>query len=154
MIRAFTLSFVAWMLTALMVSTALAGFKLEDPIEPRIKTIAQQLRCPVCQGETIYDSHSTVANQLKDLIREQVSAGRSDDEILAFFVARYGDFILMEPQARGANLVIWAFPAAALLLGCLALLLLLRRRRARLVTTTATVTDTEDLIRRIERLEL
>ncbi len=154
MIRAFTLLFVAWTLTALMVSTALAEFKLEDPIEPRVKTVAQQLRCPVCQGETVYDSHSTVANQLKDLIREQVSAGRSNDEILAFFVARYGDFILMEPQARGANLLIWAFPAAAFLLGSLVLLLLLRRRRAHLVTTTSTVTDSEDLIRRIERLEL
>lgn len=142
------------MLTALMVSTALAELKLEDPIEPRVKTIAQQLRCPVCQGETVYDSHSAVANQLKDLIREQVSAGRSDDEIRAFFVARYGDFILMEPQARGANLLIWAFPAAALLLGSLVLLLLLRRRRANPATTTATVKDTKDLMRRIERLEL
>ncbi|NOT73254.1 MAG: cytochrome c-type biogenesis protein CcmH [Hyphomicrobium sp.] len=133
--------------------TAIAELKNEDPIEPRIKAVAQQLRCPVCQGETIYDSHSTVANQMKDLIREHVSAGRSDAEIRSFFVARYGDFILMEPHARGANALIWAFPAIALLLGSLALFQLLRRRRAHLVTTTASVADTDDLIRRIELLD-
>lgn len=154
MIRAFALSFAAWMLTASVLCTALAEFKREDPIEPRVKTIAQQLRCPVCQGETVYDSHSAVATQLKNLIREQVSAGRTDEEIRTFFVARYGDFILMEPHARGANLLIWAFPASALLLGAFVLLLLLRRRRAHLTTTTAKVSDSEDLMRRIERLEL
>ena len=153
MIRSCTLSIVVLMLAALTVGTAAAELQREDPIEPRVKTMAQQLRCPVCQGETIYDSHSTVANQLKDLIREQVTAGRSDDEIRTFFVARYGDFILMEPHARGANFLIWAFPVIALLLGSLALFHLLRRRRAQLVTTTATVEDTNDLIRRIERLE-
>lgn len=154
MTRAFTLSFAAWILTASMMCAALAEFKVEDPIEPRVKTIAQQLRCPVCQGETIYDSHSAVATQLKNLIREQVSAGRTDEEIRAFFVARYGDFILMEPHARGANLLIWIFPASALLLGALVVLLLLRRRRAHPTTTAAKVSDTEDLLRRIERLEL
>jgi cytochrome c-type biogenesis protein CcmH len=151
--RSCTLSIVVLMLAALTACTAFAGLQHEDPIEPRVKTVAQQLRCPVCQGETIYDSHSTVANQLKDLIREQVTAGRSDYEIRAFFVARYGDFILMEPHARGANLLIWAFPVIALLLGALVLFQLLRRRRAQLVATTETVTDTKDLIRRIELLE-
>ncbi|MEQ1716909.1 MAG: cytochrome c-type biogenesis protein [Hyphomicrobium sp.] len=153
MIRAFKLSIVVWVLTTLTVSTATAELKYEDPIEPRIKAVAQQLRCPVCQGETIYDSHSTVANQLKDLIREQVTAGKSDDEIRTFFVARYGDFILMEPHARGVNFLIWAFPAVALLLGSLVLFQLLRRRRAQLVTTVTSVADTKDLIRRIELLE-
>jgi len=154
MIRTLAGSFFVWMLTVLIAGAAVAELKLEDPVEPRVKTIAQQLRCPVCQGETVYDSHSAVATQLKDLIREQVSAGRSDDEILAFFVARYGDFVLMEPKARGANLLIWLFPAAALLLGSLLLLLLLHRRRASAAATTATVKDTEDLMRRVERLEL
>lgn len=138
---------------ALTVGTADAELQREDPIEPRVKTVAQQLRCPVCQGETIYDLHSTVANQLKDLIREQVTAGRSDDEIRTFFVARYGDFILMEPHARGANFFIWAFPVLAFLLGTFALLLFLNRRRALPVTTSSKASDTDDLIRQIERLE-
>lgn len=153
MSRAFSLWFFVWMLAALTACTAIAELKHEDPIEPRIKAVAQQLRCPVCQGETIYDSHSTVANQLKDLIREQVTAGRSDDEIRNFFVARYGDFILMEPHARGANFLIWAFPAIALLLGSIVLFRLLRHRRTQLVATKASVTDTNDLIRRIELLD-
>ena len=153
MIRTFKLWIAVLMLAALHPCTAIADLKNEDPIEPRIKAVAQQLRCPVCQGETIYDSHSTVANQLKELIREQVTAGRSDDEIRNFFVARYGDFILMEPHARGANALIWAFPAIALMLGSLVIILFLHRRRAQLVAATAMVRDTEDLIRRIERLE-
>ncbi len=153
MIRTLKLWILILMLAAFSPSTAIADLKNEDPIEPRIKAVAQQLRCPVCQGETIYDSHSTVANQMKDLIREQITAGRSDDEIRNFFVVRYGDFILMEPHARGANALIWAFPAVALGLGSLVLFQLLRRRRAHLVTTTASVADTEDLIRRIELLD-
>ena len=153
MIRAFKLSFVLCILATLTAGTAVGELQREDPIEPRVKTVAQQLRCPVCQGETIYNSHSTVANQLKDLIREQVTAGKSDDEIRTFFVARYGDFILMEPHARGANFLIWAFPVIALLLGSLVLFQLLRRRRVHLLTTTAKVADTEDLMRRIELLE-
>lgn len=153
MIRVFKMWIILLMLAASPPGAAIADLKNEDPIEPRIKAVAQQLRCPVCQGETIYDSHSTVANQLKDLIREQVTAGRSDVEIRSFFVARYGDFILMEPNARGANALIWAFPATALLLGSLVLFQLLRRRRAHRVTTTASITDTDDLLRRIELLD-
>jgi cytochrome c-type biogenesis protein CcmH len=151
--RVFRLSLLISILSVLCAGFAFAELRNEDPIEPRVKSIAQQLRCPVCQGETIYDSHSTVANQLKDLIREQITTGKSDDDIRTFFVARYGDFILMEPQKRGANLIIWAFPVIALLLGSLALFQLLRRRRANVVPTSAPVANTEDLVRRIELLD-
>lgn len=126
----------------------------EDPDEQRIKAIAVALRCPVCQGESIYDSHSTVAGQMKALIREQVAAGKSDDEIKSFFVDRYGEFVLMEPRANWRNALVWLFPIAALLGGTAILLLLLRRRASGAHRQAAASADlsTADLINRIERL--
>lgn len=130
-----------------------APLQQEDPIEPRLKSIAVQLRCPVCQGETIYDSHSSVAAQMKMLIREQIAEGRSDTEIVSFFVERYGEFVLLEPHRRGAALFIWLFPGLALLAGSAAALLVLHRRKSLLVPASAAGADTDELIRRIERLE-
>lgn len=126
----------------------------EDPLEPRLKSIAVQLRCPVCQGESIYDSHSTVATEMKSLIREKISEGKKDPEILAFFSQRYGDFVLMEPRKVGAMLLIWLFPALALLAGsAAAALVIMKRRQSRPKPASAAGIDTDEFIRRIERLE-
>lgn len=126
----------------------------EDPSEQRIKEISVALRCPVCQGESVYDSHSTIAGQMKALIREQVAAGKSDDEIKSFFVDRYGEFVLMEPRASGRTALVWIFPAAAFFGGIAVLLLVLRRRfaEAHREGPPRTNVDTADLINRIERL--
>lgn len=149
----------AFILAAAVLILAPAGFaagvvRHEDPSEQRIKAIAVALRCPVCQGETIYDSHSTVAGQMKALIREQVAAGKSDDEIKSFFVDRYGEFVLMEPRASWSNALVWLFPAAAFFGGIAVLVLLLRRRAAgaRQDPLPRMDVDTADLINRIERL--
>jgi cytochrome c-type biogenesis protein CcmH len=126
----------------------------EDPQEPRLKSIAVQLRCPVCQGESIYDSHSTVATQMKSLIREKIDGGMTDGEIVAFFAERYGDFVLMEPRKDGAALLIWLFPLVALLAGsAVAALVILKRRQTRTQPASAAGLETDELIRRIERLE-
>lgn len=140
---------------ALAATSAAAGVvRHEDPSERRIMAIAAALRCPVCQGESIYDSHSTVAGQMKALIREQVAAGKSDDEIKSFFVDRYGEFVLMEPRTSWSTALVWFFPAAAFLGGTGVLLLLLRRRAsgAQRQAAPAMDVDTADLINRIERL--
>ncbi|WP_334148471.1 cytochrome c-type biogenesis protein [Hyphomicrobium sp.] len=139
-----------------LASSATAGVvREEDPGEQRLKAIAADLRCPVCQGESIYDSHSTVAGQMKALIREQVSAGRSDDEIKSFFVDRYGEFILMEPRASWRTALVWVFPGAAFFGGAAIFFLLLRRRMpgAQPAAVSAADVDSADLINRIERLE-
>ncbi|MBU2581988.1 MAG: cytochrome c-type biogenesis protein CcmH [Alphaproteobacteria bacterium] len=129
------------------------GLIQEDRAEQRLKTIASGLRCPVCQGEAVYDSHSTIANQMKTLIREQVAAGRTDDEIRGFFVTRYGAFVLMEPAASGMNLMIWLFPLLALSAGMLAILVLLGRRRQAVAPPATSVGGTEEFLTRLERLE-
>lgn len=140
----------------LVAASAASGGALrhEDPTEQRIKAIATELRCPVCQGESIYDSHSTVATQMKALIREQIAAGRSDDEITSFFAERYGEFVLMTPRASWRTALVWIFPGAAFFGGIVALLLFLRRRgrSAAPVAAAAAGADTADLINRIERL--
>lgn len=138
----------------LAATGAPAVVRHEDPNEQRIKAIAVALRCPVCQGESIYDSHSTVAGQMKALIREQVAAGKSDDEIKSFFVDRYGEFVLMEPRASWRTALVWLFPGAAFLGGTGVLLLLLRRRAsgARRPAPPPMNVDSADLINRIERL--
>ncbi|HMN37677.1 MAG TPA: cytochrome c-type biogenesis protein CcmH [Hyphomicrobium sp.] len=130
-----------------------AQLRQEDPIEPRVKSIAVQLRCPVCQGETIYDSHSTVATQMKSLIREKIAEGKSDGDILAFFVDRYGEFVLMEPRKSGRLLVIWLFPAMALLIGATLAIVMLKRRQIRPQPASAAGMETEEFIRRIEQLK-
>lgn len=143
------------LLLSFTVTGAAAGVvRHEDPNEQRIKAVAVALRCPVCQGESIYDSHSTVAGQMKALIREQVTAGKSDDEIKSFFVDRYGEFVLMEPRASWRTALVWVFPIAALFGGTAILLLLLRRRASGAHRQAAASADltTADLINRIERL--
>ena len=92
---------------------------------------------------------------MKALIREQVSAGRSDDEIKSFFVDRYGEFILMEPRASWRTALVWVFPGAAFFGGAAIFFLLLRRRMpgAQPAAVSAADVDSADLINRIERLE-
>jgi cytochrome c-type biogenesis protein CcmH len=83
----------------------------EAPEEARIRAVAMQLRCPVCQSENILDSHSGTAREMLDLVRELAAEGRSNAEIMAFFQSRYGDYVLLAPPASGPGVVIWLIPA-------------------------------------------
>ena len=94
--------------------------------------LSQGLRCLVCQNENIDDSDAQLAGDLRLLLRERIVAGDSDEQAVAFIVARYGEFVLLSPPARGANLVLWlAGPGLLLLGGGMALAML--RRRSRMV---------------------
>ncbi len=97
--------------------TAETVTKTETALEKQVRVVASKLRCPVCQGESIYDSHSDVAVEMKKLIAEKLSAGESEEAILGYFQARYGNFILMEPPAEGLHWVIWVFPVFLGLVG-------------------------------------
>lgn len=99
-----------------------------DPVlEARATRLAAELRCPVCQGLSIEDSPSPLALQMKDLIRTQVGRGLSDEQVRGYFVSRYGEWVLLEPRARGFNLLVYLLPAAALLAGLGLLVLAIRR---------------------------
>jgi cytochrome c-type biogenesis protein CcmH len=86
-------------------------------LERRTSAVAAELRCPVCQGLSIQDSPSELAVQMRGVVRDQLAAGRTPDEIKRYFVDKYGEWILLEPKAEGFNVLIYVLPIAAVLAG-------------------------------------
>lgn len=81
---------------------------LDDPVlEERARELSKGLRCPVCQNESIDESNATLAQELRIVLRERLVAGDTDAEIIDFMVSRYGEFVLLRPDASGANLLLW-----------------------------------------------
>jgi cytochrome c-type biogenesis protein CcmH len=100
----------------------------EDPVlEARLVDIAHELRCLVCQNETIAASNADLAVDLRNQIRQQLREGRSDDQIRAYMVERYGDFVLYRPPVKGSTLLLWAGPFIIFAIGLLAVLRIVRR---------------------------
>lgn len=97
----------------------------------RVAALARELRCPVCQNLSVEDSPSRVAAKFRARIRELVVAGRSDDQIREYFVARYGQWILLSPPRQGIGLALWATPLVLLVAGLAVVLLVVRRWSAR-----------------------
>ena len=125
-----------WILVCVLISlTAPALAKeakpVEDPqIEQRMQALTQQLRCLVCQNETLADSRADLAEDLRREIREQMKAGRSDQEIIAFLTQRYGDFVLYKPPVKATTYLLWFGPFALLVAGTALLYRYLKHRRA------------------------
>jgi cytochrome c-type biogenesis protein CcmH len=116
--------------------------QLPDPVqEERARGIGRELRCLVCQNQSIEDSDADLARDLRRIVREQVSAGRSDAEVVGFVHERYGDFVLLRPRFSAATALLWATPAVALVAG--ALLFLAARRRPAGPAMPAALTDAE-----------
>ncbi len=102
----------------------------EDPqIEQRMKALTTQLRCLVCQNETLADSRADLAEDLRREIREQMKAGKSDQEIIAFLTDRYGDFVLYNPPVKRITYLLWFGPFILLIAGTAVLYRYLKRRR-------------------------
>jgi cytochrome c-type biogenesis protein CcmH len=102
----------------------------EDPqIEQRMKALTEQLRCLVCQNETLADSRADLAEDLRRQIREQMKAGKSDQEIIAFLTDRYGDFVLYNPPVKRTTYLLWFGPFILLIGGTGVLYRYLKRRR-------------------------
>ena len=103
---------------------------LKDPaLESRARTLSQELRCMVCQNQSIDDSDAPLAKDLRVLVRERLTAGDSDSQVIDFLVARYGEFVLLRPRFSWHTAVLWLGPAAMLLIGGCAVLVLVRRYR-------------------------
>ena len=110
---------------AILLSTALADFApqqagsepLEPALEARVQKLGKTLRCAVCQGLSISDSPASMARAQLDKVRALVSEGKSDEEIRDYFVARYGEWVLLQPEAHGINWLVWLGPVALLLIG-------------------------------------
>jgi cytochrome c-type biogenesis protein CcmH len=107
----------------------------DSALESRTAAVASTLRCPVCQGESIQESPAQLAQDMKAIVRDQLRAGKTPDEIRAYFVSRYGEWILLEPAMRGLNVLLYVFPVA-LVIGGLALVVVLVRRWSKAEATT------------------
>ncbi len=99
----------------------------DSVVNARTAAIAATLRCPVCQGESIQDSPAELAQQMRAVVRERVRAGQTPEEIKAYFVSKYGEWILLEPRMTGLNVLLYVLPVA-LIVGGLALVAILVRR--------------------------
>ncbi len=101
---------------------------LDDPaLEERAEMIDAQLRCVVCQSQSIAESNAPLAKDLRLLVRERLVAGDTDKEVIAYVVDRYGDYVLLKPPVQGNTLFLWAFPALALAAGGVGAFFFLRR---------------------------
>jgi len=122
---------VAVVVLAASAVVTVAALASSDPSpEDRVAHLATRLKCPVCESESIADSPADLSRDLKDLIAEQVADGWTDEEIIDFFVASYGEEVLLDPPAGGRAAVLWIAPLVALALG-IAVILGRRARRPR-----------------------
>ena len=101
-----------------------------EPLERETLEIASGLRCPVCENQSVGDSPSGLAGQMRELIREKLEQGQSHEQIERYFTAKYGEWVLLAPPKRGFNLVAWVLPFAFILSGAIMLIAVLRRWRA------------------------
>lgn len=107
-----------------------------ETLDQRVHDVASQLKCPVCQGESVADSPSQISQQMRGVIRQQLQSGRSEQQIIQYFIDRYGQQIVWSPPWQGFTLLAWLVPIALLLGGAILLLMVLRDWR------TAPPTDT------------
>jgi cytochrome c-type biogenesis protein CcmH len=105
---------------------------LADPaLEARARALSKELRCMVCQNQSIDDSDAPLARDLRVLVRERLKAGDGDQQVIDFLVARYGEFVLLKPRFTAHTALLWLMPAAVFVIGALVLLLVSRRYRSR-----------------------
>jgi len=116
---------------------ALTGVTLET----ETKRIALLLRCPVCQGLSVFESPSSMALNMREQVRELVAAGYDEDQVLRYFERSYGEFVRLEPPLRGVNWFVWGAPVAGLLLGAAVVSWALRKPKIGTVTDTSTALD-------------
>jgi len=104
---------------------------LKDPtLEARARALSSELRCMVCQNQSIDDSEAPLARDLRLLVRERLTKGDSDQQVLNYLVARYGEFVLLKPRFELHNLLLWGLPPFALVAGMIALYMSARRRQS------------------------
>ena len=146
---------IALLIAALAAAAGSAAFAVEpnemlsDPaLEARARALSQGLRCLVCQNESIDDSGAPLAHDIRVLVRERIKAGDTDQQVIDFLVARYGEFVLLKPPLSWHTAALWGLPPGLLLIGAVVMIVMARRRGA--VPATASLTPAEEA--RVEEL--
>ena len=120
---------LAFLLTAFPAFAVNPDEVLADPaLEARARTLSSQLRCMVCQNQSIDDSNAELARDLRLLVRERLKNGDSDQAVIDYVVSRYGEFVLLNPRLRGETLLLWGAPIVLFLAGATAMILFVRKR--------------------------
>lgn len=116
----------------------------DTALEARTSAVAATLRCPVCQGESIQESPSALAQQMRAVVRDRLRAGQTPDEVKAYFVSRYGEWILLEPTMTGLNVALYVLPIVLIVGGLLLVAFLVRRWTRQASPNAASVSDDAD----------
>lgn len=149
---------VATMLVVLMLGLATLGPALavnpdevlSDPaLEARARTLSAQLRCMVCQNQSIDDSNAELAKDLRLIVRERLARGDTDTAVIDYVVSRYGEFVLLKPRFEGKTLILWGTPVLLLVAGGAAMLLAGRNRRQTRVTPAPLSAEEEARLRAV-----
>jgi cytochrome c-type biogenesis protein CcmH len=119
----------ARLLLVFFTMVASVAFADDANLDRRVMNLAHELRCLVCQNQTLADSNAPLAQDLRNEIREQMAAGKSEREVVDFLVARYGDFVLYRPPLKATTLLLWVGPFLFLAFGAFVLVRFVRRRR-------------------------
>ena len=135
-------------LIALVASTPLLAVQpsevLSDPaLEARARALSKELRCMVCQNESIDDSEAPLAHDLRVIVRERLKAGDSDAQVMDFLVARYGEFVLLKPRLSWHSAALWGVPPGLLLMGIIIVIIQNRRQNAGFSADPASLTAAE-----------
>jgi cytochrome c-type biogenesis protein CcmH len=115
-------------LAALLVALVTSSARSDEALDTRLKALENELRCLVCQNQTLADSNAPLAEDLRKEVRDLATGGKSDDEIRAYLVARYGDFVLYKPPVKSTTYVLWFGPFLLLATGVAAWWVLVHRR--------------------------
>ena len=150
---AFRPGLLLFLVLGLLAAIAVACSGREATLEERAFSLDRQLMCPVCDGQTVDQSNAQVSLDMKGVIREKLRAGESEDEILDYFAARYGDSVLASPPTSGFAAVVWIVPPAALLLSVILLAVVMRRMKRREEGDEPTDADLGDYLAQVD-LEL
>ena len=130
-----------------------------ESLDDRVNEIAHELMCPVCQGQSVAESNSNLAQDMRQIIRKQLEEGKSKEEVITYFVNRYGESILASPPPKGVNWVLWVLPALAIVFGGLGIGLYLhktqedRKRTSIAPKTEKPETDSDYMLRLDEELK-
>ncbi|KRB50184.1 cytochrome C [Rhizobium sp. Root708] len=115
---------------------------LADPaLEARARTISAELRCMVCQNQSIDDSNAELAKDLRLLVRERITDGDSDEQVMSYIVSRYGEFVLLRPRFEAKTLMLWGAPLVLFVVGGISLLVFARRRTGKPTGSTLTAEE-------------
>ena len=141
----------AFLLTALPAFAVNPDEVLADPaLEARARALSAQLRCMVCQNQSIDDSNAELARDLRLLVRERLKNGDSDEAVIDYVVSRYGEFVLLNPRLRGETLLLWGAPVVLFLGGAAAMILFVRKRGGKPTGTPLSEAEKAELERALK----